>query len=277
MKVAVSGGTGFIGSYVLNELANRHIDHTVLTRKPAFFHSIYSKTLVHDINSDSKDIYNMLGRPDVLVHLAWSGLPNYRSLHHVEVELPRQYQFLKRMISSGLPNLIVAGTCFEYGLTEGPLREDVPANPILPYAYAKSALYRQLMFFKETHPFNLTWARLFYLFGDGQAKSSLYSQIRADVSAGAAFFNMSGGEQLRDFLPVTLAARYLVDLSLSNQDLGIVNVCSGIPVSVRSIVERWIAENSWSIRPNLGYYPYPSYEPMAFWGDSKYLLSVISP
>ena len=69
MKVAVSGGTGFIGSYVLSELANRHIDHTVLTRKPAFVHSTYSKTLVHDINSDSKDIYNMLGRPDVLVHL----------------------------------------------------------------------------------------------------------------------------------------------------------------------------------------------------------------
>ena len=64
------------GSYVLSELANRHIDHTVLTRKPAFVHSTYSKTLVHDINSDSKDIYNMLGRPDVLVHLAWSGLPN---------------------------------------------------------------------------------------------------------------------------------------------------------------------------------------------------------
>ena len=44
---------------------------------------------------------------------------------------------------------------------------------------------------KETHPFNLTWARLFYLFGDGQAKSSLYSQLRADVSAGATIFNIS--------------------------------------------------------------------------------------
>lgn len=41
----------------------------------------------------------------------------------------------------------------------------------------------------------------------------------------------------------------------------------GKPVSVRNLVEGWIAENDWRIKLNLGHHPYPDYEPMAFWGD----------
>ena len=82
---------------------------------------------------------------------------------------------------------------------------------------------------------------------------------------------MSGGEQLRDYLPVAQAARYLVSLALIEKDIGVVNVCSGTPISVRKLVEGWIKENGWPIRLNLGRYPYSDYEPMAFWGDSQKL------
>jgi dTDP-6-deoxy-L-talose 4-dehydrogenase (NAD+) len=44
-----------------------------------------------------------------------------------------------------------------------------------------------------------------------------------------------------------------------------------VPVSVRRLVERWIDENRWPIRMNLGHYPYPDHEPMAFWGDATKL------
>ena len=84
-------------------------------------------------------------------------------------------------------------------------------------------------------------------------------------------FNMSGGEQLRDYLPVAEVARLLVSLALKGEDNGLVKICSGKPISVRSFVEGLIEETGWSIRPNLGYYPYPDYEPMAFWGDRRKL------
>ena len=51
---------------------------------------------------------------------------------------------------------------------------------------------------------------------------------------------MSGGEQSRDYLPVTEVARHLVSLALAGKDNGIVNICSGIPISVREIVEGWV-------------------------------------
>ena len=58
---------------------------------------------------------------------------------------------------------------------------------------------------------------------------------------------------------------------MGNRDNGVVNVCSGEPISVRKLVEGWIEDNGWSIKLNLGYYPYPDYEPMAFWGDRRKL------
>ena len=82
---------------------------------------------------------------------------------------------------------------------------------------------------------------------------------------------MSGGEQLRDYLPVEEAAGYLVALATNEKDNGIVNVCSGQTISIRALAQRVVAKHGASISLNLGHYPYPDYEPMAFWGDRRKL------
>lgn len=87
---------------------------------------------------------------------------------------------------------------------------------------------------------------------------------------------MSSGEQLRDFLPVEEVASYLVTLALDTSGSGTVNVCSGKPVSVRSLVEKWRTEQDWDIELDLGYYPYPDYEPMAFWGSNRRLHDLLT-
>jgi len=207
----------------------------------------------------------------VAIHLAWDGLPNYTSLHHFEQELPRHYSFLKKLVKAGLPSLLVTGTCFEYGMQNGPLSEDLPTLPVNPYGLAKDTLRRQLECLQKQIPFEFTWCRLFYMYGDGQPAGSLFSQLKKAVERGDAVFNMSGGEQLRDYLPVKDVARYIAALAVSGKGAGLVNVCSGKPISVRGLVENWLKEHGWHIELNLGYYPYPDYEPMAFWGDSHKL------
>jgi len=165
-----------------------------------------------------------------------------------------------------LTSLVTVGTCFEYGLQSGPLRAEMDTLPCNSYGFAKDALRKQLQYLRATCPFSFTWARLFYMYGDGQSETSLYSLLRKSVADGLPVFRMSRGEQLRDFLPVTEVARGLVQLTLGRGNLGVINLCSGVPVSVRSLVEGWIRENGWKIEVELGHYPYPEYEPMAFWG-----------
>ncbi len=273
MKIAVTGATGFIGRHVLNALAGQGVEVTAVVRPLAAAPSgLPCDRVAHlDIREAPADAYELLGRPDALIHLAWGGLPNYRSLHHFEQELPGQYRFLKNLVAAGLDTLLVAGTCFEYGMQSGALSEEMEACPDNPYGFAKDTLRRQLEYLRRTQPFNLVWSRLFYLYGEGQAESSLLPQLRQAVARGDAAFDMSGGEQLRDYLPVGEVAKSLVALAMKRHDAGVVNVCSGQPVSVRKLVEGWIRENGWSIDLNLGRYPYPDYEPLAFWGDRRKL------
>jgi dTDP-6-deoxy-L-talose 4-dehydrogenase (NAD+) len=276
MRIAVTGATGFIGRAVLAELSHRGIAAVACSRTGVGpLSSVGHSAVALDLHEPPDDTFDRLGQPEVVIHLAWGGLPNYRSLHHIEFELPAQYRFLKSLVEGGVRSLVVAGTCFEYGMQSGPLGEDLPTRPTNPYGFAKDTLRRELEFFKLTRPFALTWARLFYLHGEGQAPSSLLPQLRKAVDEGAKRFDMSGGEQLRDYLAVEEAARLLVSLSVTVKDAGVVNVCSGRPVSVRHLVEGWIEEYGWTIDLNLGHFPYPDYEPMAFWGDRCKLDSIL--
>lgn len=277
MKVAVTGASGFIGRHVVAALAAQGLPPVVTLRpntsEPPWFAGLEVVRL--DIAHPPADVFLAMGRPDVLLHLAWGGLPNYRSPRHVEHELPANGRFLNDMLAGGLDTLLVTGTCLEYGMRTGALAEDLDPRPTIPYATAKDALRGQLMQWRTSHPFHFTWARLFYLFGEGQSPASLLPQLRRAVAAGQETFDMSGGEQLRDYLPVTEAARHLVSLATARRANGVVNVCSGRPISVRELVERWIDENGWSIRLNLGKYPYQDYEPMAFWGDATKLHTIL--
>ncbi len=276
MKVAVTGASGFIGRHVLGQLQRQGVETVAVCRSGAAMAGLGAGTCVQlDIHNAGQEAYDLLGQPDALIHLAWGGLPNYTSLHHFEEELPGHYRFLRDLVEAGLPTLTVAGTCFEYGMQSGCLSETAATLPANPYGYAKDALRRQLTFLQEKWPFRLTWGRLFYLYGSGQSGNSLLPQLEQAVARGERSFNMSGGEQLRDYLPVEVAAEYLVALTLSGQDVGVVNVCSGAPVSVRKLVEGWLLSRGWTMDLNLGYYPYPGYEPMAFWGNAEKLFSII--
>ena len=113
------------------------------------------------------------------------------------------------------------------------------------------------------------------MYGEGQPDSSLYPLLKDAVLRGDSVFKMSGGEQLRDYLPVTEVARRIVQLVLLGNEIGTVNICSGKPVSVRRLVEQWLSENNWEMQMNLGHYPYPDYEPMAFWGDATKLQEIL--
>lgn len=280
MKVLVTGASGYIGNYVIEELLGR--GHTVVAtstnRQAAAQKSWFNRVEFVEYSLEQtgpENLFDHFGRPDLVIHLAWQGLPNYKELFHISRNLFQQFAFIRNLVDHGLKDLLVTGTCFEYGMQSGALREDMIALPSNPYAIAKDSLRRFLEVLQTSRPFHFKWVRLFYMWGKGQSPSSLIPLLEKAVRNGEAVFNMSGGEQLRDYLAVEEVARIIVAVALQQSVQGVINCCSGKPVSVRNLVERYIRENGFSIALNLGYYPYPDYEPMAFWGDAEKLNLVL--
>jgi dTDP-6-deoxy-L-talose 4-dehydrogenase (NAD+) len=280
MKILVTGSTGFIGNYVVEELLRK--EHEVIAssanedaaQKKAWYPKvIYRKLDFRELNFDT-DYFNYFDRPDIAIHLAWEGLPRYKEKFHLEENLPRHATFLTNLVQNGLKSLTVAGTCLEYGLQNGCLDEDMAAQPVVPYAIAKNKLREVLQNLQGGYQFSMKWVRLFYMFGRGQNPNSLVSQLDKAIEAGDREFNMSRGDQTRDFLPVEKVADYLVRIALQDSVNGIINCCSNTPVTVKAFVENYLREHKKNIHLNLGYYPYLDYEPMHFWGDDKKLKTI---
>jgi dTDP-6-deoxy-L-talose 4-dehydrogenase (NAD+) len=280
-KVLVTGATGFIGNYIIQEFLRKGI-HVVATSSsidkaktlPWYKQVTYIPFDLTTVSAD-KNYFQFFEKPDLLIHLAWEGLPNYKASFHIEQNLPRHVIFLQNMLVNGLKDLCVTGTCFEYGMQEGELSENMPANPSNEYAVAKDRLRLVLEDLQKEHSFDLKWVRLFYMFGRGQNPNSLLSQLDQALERGDESFNMSPGDQLRDYLPVETVASYMVKIALQTEVSGIINCCSGIPVTVKQLVESYLQRMKASIHLNLGYYPYNNIEPKNFWGNPDKLKKII--
>ncbi len=283
MKILVTGATGFIGSHVVDYLIrnNYEVIATSSDRNKAqcfdwFEKVVYKEFQIEETDWDKTNLYTYFEKPDVMLHLAWQGLPNYNERYHVERNLFPQYSFVKNLIENGLRNISITGTCLEYGLIDGCLDEAIQTFPSNYYAIAKDSLRRFIEMINNSFEINFKWVRLFYMYGDGQNSKSIISQLKDAVGKQELTFKMSGGEQLRDYLPIELVAEYLCKITLQNEITGIINCCSGKPVSMRKFVEDYIKLNNLKIDLELGYYPYPEYEPFAFWGDTTKLKKILS-
>lgn len=279
MKVLVTGATGFIGNHVINTLLSQGHEVTASSRtlekaqQQPWYQKVNYLPLI--INGEQTDVFERCGQPDVLIHLAWEKLDAYRDPTHFENIVHEHYFFIRNLVLEGLKQCLVAGTCLEYGMQSGQLHEDMEARPVLAYPLAKHLLRLMLEGLQQSQEFRLQWVRLFYLHGMGQRKSSLMAQLDLAIAEGKSSFDMSKGDQVRDYLPVTEIARIISNIASHSDFNGILNCCSGIGITVRELVESHLRSRTVDLQLNCGKYPYPDYEPFAFWGDRTKLNNLL--
>src|SRR4051812_21877733 len=103
MKVLVTGATGFIGNYVVNELLDKKVEviATSLQSTKAAGKDWYQKVkyIPFDLAgvNESIDYYSFFSRPEKMIHLAWEGLPDYKAAFHEKINLPRHFTFIENM------------------------------------------------------------------------------------------------------------------------------------------------------------------------------------
>jgi nucleoside-diphosphate-sugar epimerase len=274
MKILVTGATGFIGGHVIAQLLEQ--GHEVIASGATPSLKLNKHSWINKVEyipwiigtETNENLFSHFNKPNLLIHLAWGGLPNYNSLFHFEKNLPEQYLFLKNLIIHGLSDITISGTCFEYGIQEGCLSESMNSSPTNSYALAKDSLRKFLDELQKHQPFVIKWLRLFYMYGKDQSANSLIPQLLQAFQNGESHFNMSPGDQVRDYLPVETMAKKITAIALQKKITGVINCCSGKPVKVIDFVREFAEEHDIKIELNTGFYPYSPIEPFSFWGDT---------
>ncbi len=207
--------------------------------------------------------------PTHAILLSWPGLPNYQEPFHITRNLPACINLIEQLVAAGLQRIVVAGTCYEYGMQNGALKEHQFTDPVNCYAIAKDNLRRVLATRFSGQNLQWCWARVFYPFGQGQNPNSFLPSLQRAIDRGDSMFAMSSGRQIRDFIPVSQVAQHLLDLAVNQRAQGVYNCGSGHPVSLREFAEKQIGKSFSSIDLKLGVHPDRQDEPLAFWADME--------
>lgn len=249
-KYVVTGGSGFIGSHIVDRLIDENksvivIDNNSNKRKPI----INPRAKYYNIDiSNSKNIDEI---SDILENC--TGIFHCAALIDVQESIlkPIIYELnntlgtlnlLQAAVKANVKRLVYSSSAAVYGDTdEKPISELCPINPLSPYGSQK--YYGEVMckVFSQLHGIETCCLRYFNAFGERQKISGAYANVigifKFQIKSGLPITITGDGEQRRDFIYVKdlVNANYLSMLSEEKFVGEVFNIGSGNNFSINQI------------------------------------------
>jgi len=273
MRVFLTGGTGFIGSHVLKQLLASDIEVIAHRRKKSSCPNIPIDGTVNWLTKPVSEVEHVdFKGVDVLLHMASHSVqfPFDTLENNIHFNVLEPLRMFEKAFKAGVTKYVVAGSCFEYGLSGERFEfipTDAPLEPTNDYAASKAMSFLAFRQFALNKGVSLSYQRIFHAFGEGQPENRLWPSIKKAALEGKDL-ELTPGEQIRDFVPVDEVASKLIEASVSVIDsdnfLRIENVGSGLPQSITDFTNYWW--DFWGATGNLkiGAIPYRDNEVMRF-------------
>jgi len=273
MRIFLTGGTGFIGSHILNESVNYDYKIIALKRESSLTKVKLLTNPNWKFGSLNKVEEKYFKNIDTVLHLAShsANVPYDNLSNCLRVNLFDTINFFEMAYKCGVRKFIITGSCFEYG-KKGEEYEFIPPNaPLIPtqtYPASKAAASISLIQWALQKKVSLSVLRLFQIYGEGEFKSRLWPTLIDSASRGIDI-KMTKGEQVRDFLYVKDAARIILDTIKNQKENQIIvrNIGSGIPLMIREFAEKIWSENKAKGKLLIGSIPYRDGEVMRYVPD----------
>lgn len=272
MKILVTGANGYLGSGIVSALVNRGME--VLATDFAVDRVDEGAIAVAGDVFSIENPYEYFKQPDIVLHLAWrDGFVHYSDAHIND--LPKHYEFIKKMIEAGVKKVVVMGSMHEIGFFEGSINENTPCHPITPYRISKNALRDLTKMLAEKKGVVFQWLRGYYIVGNTRYGSSIFSKIVAAAEDGKTEFPFTMGQNQYDFIDYPEFCEQVASATIQDDVTGIINICSGHPEKLADRVERFIKENNFNITLQYGAFPDRPYDSKAIWGDGNKIETIM--
>jgi nucleoside-diphosphate-sugar epimerase len=244
----VTGGAGFIGSHLSEELTRRghtvRVADSLITGKRSNLDHVKGVEFLEGDLADPAFAQRAAAGMDYVLHQA--AIPSVpRSVKDPitsnRANVDATLNVLVAARDAGVKRLVFAGSSSAYGNTPTlPKREDMPSNPLSPYALQKVVGEQYLQMFTRLYGLETVSIRYFNVFGPRQDPTSPYSGV-ISVFATALLENRSpkiygDGEQTRDFTYVAnVVDGVLRACEASGASGEVINVATGGRISLNQL------------------------------------------
>jgi dTDP-6-deoxy-L-talose 4-dehydrogenase (NAD+) len=242
-RVLITGANGFVGRQIIQSLDMEGIDLIPTVREGkentvSNFKNVKKIITSKDLFAENESWWEAQCKDiDIVIHAAWYVETGKYQDSSKNIDcLIGSLRLAKGAIKAGVSRFLGLGTCAEYDQSQGALTIDTSLKPLTTYAAAKVSLFTTLSQWLPRENVSFAWIRLFYLYGEGEDKRRLVPYVRSQILQGD-FVDLTSGKQVRDFMDVTEAGKKIAGISLTDQ-IGPINLCSGIPITVREFVEK---------------------------------------
>jgi len=238
VQILITGATGFIGGHIVKQLQDQGHDlalfvmETDLGLELTHLDTVIIQGDLRNFAAAKNSIQEF--NPEVCIHLAWEGIPDF-SQQLSRLNLNLSIDFLDFLLDNTRCNkVIIAGSCWEYGKTQGICRESDPVVVQSYFTWAKHALHEYLAVKCAQKGITLNWFRLFYVYGPGQRAGSLIPTLIESLNASKAPAIRSPMNQ-NDFVYVDDVAKAFHMAAVNDIPSGIYNLGSGASTSVYDV------------------------------------------
>jgi nucleoside-diphosphate-sugar epimerase len=245
----VTGGAGFIGSHLTEELVRRGhtvrvVDNLVTGSRRNLAHVPGVEFLEGDLADAAVAERAAAGMDYVLHQAAIPSVPRSVTdpVTSNRANIDASLSILVAARDAGVKRLVYAGSSAAYGdLPTLPKREDMPTSPLSPYALQKLVAELYCQMFTRLYGLETVTIRYFNVFGPRQDPGSPYSGVislfATALLEGRRPVIYGDGEQTRDFTYVTNVVDGVLRACAAPKAIGeVINVATGARISLNELL-----------------------------------------
>lgn len=208
-RAIVTGGSGFIGSHLVDALVERGVDVTVVDIADPKYRNEKASYVRHDIRHDGLNEIFANVKPDVVFHLA-AHIDDRASVKEPVMNAEHNVLGSLRVFEAArlahAKKILFASTSVVYGQAEKlPITEKTLTKPLTPYAISKLTGEQYLHFYKNQYGIQFAAFRIGNVYGprqDGSKESGAIAIFTSKLMAGETPFINDDGLTVRDYIYV---------------------------------------------------------------------------